>query len=98
MVDIVIFNSYTSTNITEHLLYSRYILDTHILDTVLSLFYAMLFHLSYPWKIKNNILILGGFLGSLAGKKCACNAGDPGLIPGSGSSPGEEIGYPLQYS
>ena len=27
-----------------------------------------------------------------------CNAGDPSLIPGSGSSPGEGIGYPLQYS
>ena len=26
-----------------------------------------------------------------------CNVGDPGLIPGSGRSPGE-IGYPLQYS
>ena len=40
----------------------------------------------------------GCFLGSLAGKKFACNAGDPSSIPGSGSSPGEEIGYPLQYS
>ena len=28
----------------------------------------------------------------------ACNVGDPGLIPGSGISPGEENGYPLQYS
>ena len=28
----------------------------------------------------------------------ACNAGDPGSIPGSGRSPGEGIGYPLQYS
>ena len=27
-----------------------------------------------------------------------CNAGDPGSIPGSGRSPGEGIGYPLQYS
>ena len=27
-----------------------------------------------------------------------CNAGDPSLIPGSGRSPGEGIGYPLQYS
>ena len=27
-----------------------------------------------------------------------CNAGDPGLIPGSGRSAGEGIGYPLQYS
>ena len=26
------------------------------------------------------------------------NVGDPGLIPGSGRSPGEGIGYPLQYS
>ena len=28
----------------------------------------------------------------------ACNAGDPGSIPGSGRSPGEGNGYPLQYS
>ena len=28
----------------------------------------------------------------------ACNAGDPNSIPGSGRSPGEGIGYPLQYS
>ena len=34
----------------------------------------------------------------LAGKKPACNAGDLGLIPGLGRSPGEGIGYPLQYS
>ena len=39
-----------------------------------------------------------GFPGSSAGEESACNAGDPGSIPGSGSSPGERIGYPLQYS
>ena len=39
-----------------------------------------------------------GFPGSSAGKESACNAGDPGSIPGSGRSPGEGIGYPLQYS
>ena len=33
-----------------------------------------------------------------AGKESACHAGDPGLIPGTGRSPGEGIGYPLQYS
>ena len=33
-----------------------------------------------------------------AGKESACNAGDPGSIPGSGRSRGEWIGYPLQYS
>ena len=38
------------------------------------------------------------FLGSPAGKEYACNVGDPGSIPGLGSSPGEGIGYPLQYS
>ena len=32
------------------------------------------------------------------GKEPACNAGDLGLIPGLGSSPGEEKGYSLQYS
>ena len=39
-----------------------------------------------------------GFPGSSAGKESACNAGDPGSIPGSGRSPGEGIGHPLQYS
>ena len=28
----------------------------------------------------------------------ACNAGDPGLIPGLGRCPGERTGYPFQYS
>ena len=39
-----------------------------------------------------------GFPGSSAGKESACNAGDPRLIPGSGRSAAEGIGYPLQYS
>ena len=39
-----------------------------------------------------------GFPGSSAGKESACNAGDPGSIPGLGRSAGEGIGYPLQYS
>ena len=38
------------------------------------------------------------FPGSSAGKEFACNAGDPGLIPGLGRSTGEGIGYPLQHS
>ena len=37
-------------------------------------------------------------LNSSAGKESACNAGDPGSIPGLGRSPGERIGYPLHYS
>ena len=39
-----------------------------------------------------------GFPDSSAGIESACNAGDPGSIPGSGRSSGEGIGYPLQYS
>ena len=38
------------------------------------------------------------FGGSSAGKESAHNAGDPDLIPGSGSPLGKGIGYPLQYS
>ena len=39
-----------------------------------------------------------GFPDSSVGKESTCNAEDPGLIPVSGRSPGEGIGYPLQYS
>ena len=41
---------------------------------------------------------LTGFPGSSAGKESTCNEGDPSSIPGLGSSPGEGISYPLQYS
>ena len=42
--------------------------------------------------------MLRGFPDSSVGKESACNAGDLGLIPRSGRSPGEGIGYPLQCS
>ena len=45
--------------------------------------------LSYPKKI---------YYGGSDGKEPACNVGDPGSIPGSGRSPEEGNGYPLQYS
>ena len=44
------------------------------------------------------VLNILGFPGSSAGRESACNAGDPRLIPLSGRSTGEGIGYPLQYS
>ena len=51
---------------------------------------AMAHHSStLAWKI---------FPGSSAGKESRCNAGDPGLIPWSGRSSEEGIGYPLQCS
>ena len=39
-----------------------------------------------------------GFPGSSVGEDTACNAGDPGSIPGSGRSSGEGNDNPLQYS
>ena len=39
-----------------------------------------------------------GFPCGSAGKESTCNVGDPGSIPGLERSPGEGIGYPLQYS
>ena len=39
-----------------------------------------------------------GFPDSSFGKESTCNAGNPSSISESGRSPGEGIGYPLQYS
>ena len=47
---------------------------------------------------RGHLMALKGFPHSSVGKESTCNAGDPGLIPGSGRSAGEWIGYPLQYS
>ena len=47
------------------------------------------------WKVQ---ITYWGFPGGSDGKASAWNAGDPGLIPGLGSSPGEGNGNPLQYS
>ena len=51
-----------------------------------------------PTQFKNDSLFIHSFPGGSDGKESACNAGDPGLIPGSGRSPGEGNGNPLQYS
>ena len=45
-----------------------------------------------------NLTLISGFPCGSAGKESACNAGDLGLIPGLGRSPGEGKGYTLQYS
>ena len=39
-----------------------------------------------------------GFLGGSDGKESACNARNPGSVPGSERSPGEGNGDPLRYS
>ena len=45
-----------------------------------------------------DLILEQGFPHSSVGKESACNAGDPGLIPGLGRSPGEGNGNTLQYS
>ena len=51
-----------------------------------------------PNSVKDALSLGWGFPGDSDGKESACNAGDLGLIPGLGRSPGEGIDYPLQYS
>ena len=58
----------------------------------------VLLRLTYGFKFRGftgKITTLG-FPGGSDYKESACNAGDPSVIPGSGRSPGEGIGYPLQ--
>ena len=61
---------------------------------------AILWYLEHSLAQNYKILIkeIGGFSHTSVGKESTCNAGDHGLIPGSGRSTGEGIGYPLQYS
>ena len=49
-------------------------------------------------RISIQVAWLMGFLGSSVGKEATYNAEDPGSVPGLGRSPGEGIGYSLQYS
>ena len=57
----------------------------------------VIFYLHIFWDFSVIFLLLG-FPGGSDGKESACSAGDPGLTPGSGRSPREENGYPLQFS
>ena len=54
--------------------------------------------LSRPFISAASLLQSMGSSGSSDGKESACNAGDLGLIPGLGRSPGGGHGNPLQYS
>ena len=48
--------------------------------------------------ITSVLLMAFGIPDDSDGKESACSVGDPGSIPGSGISPGEGNGTPLQYS
>ena len=47
---------------------------------------------------KRGYMYMYGFPGGSVSKESACNASDPGSIPGSGRSPGEGNGNLVQYS
>ena len=64
-----------------------------IITIVLLNCFYFYFKINFYWSI-----VALGFPDSSVGKESTCNAGDPGLIPGLGRSPGEGKGYPLQCS
>ena len=64
------------------------LLDAPIKQNILRLTHTFYIYV-YPYM---------GFPGGSEDKASACNAGDPGSIPGLGRSPGEGNGNPLQYS
>ena len=64
---------------------------------VLKVFFKAVYPLGAKKK-KNSAFVLWGFPGGSDSKGSACNAGDPGSIPGQGRSSGEGHGNPLQYS
>ena len=72
----------------------KYLTDFSQSEIKFSVIESCDFHL----KIDSALDIFMGFPSSSDGKPSACSAGDPGLIPGSGGSPGEGNGNPLQYS
>ena len=58
---------------------------------IIFLISRMLISFQIPYLMLYNFMM--GLLGGSADKESACNAGDPGSIPGSGRSPGEGDGY-----
>ena len=70
----------------------------HIYLSIIDLFiyFVCIIHMCLSFFIMSICLL--GLSGSSASKESACNAGDPGSIPWTERSPGEGLGYPLQYS
>ena len=61
------------------------------------IFFSQLFFVDTK-SIKFYSVKVGASIGGSDGKETACQAGNPGSISGSGRSPGEENGNPLQHS
>ena len=90
----------SSVSITTYALWIHDIIDQYweLLNTII---YSSRYQLNWSEFIFVSLLlckIVLGFPGGSNGEESACNAGDPGSIPGSGRSPGEGNGNPLQYS
>ena len=65
----------------------------------INILFHILFHYGLSQDIEYSFLCyMVGFPYSSVGKESVCNAGNLGSIPGSGRSPGERNGNPLQYS
>ena len=86
------------------LLQSVTLLTVHSVPTSVYQICTVLPYISRYWTVRlkmfslSFVFVFWGFPHSSVGKESTCNAGVPGLIPGSGRSAGEGIGYPLQYA
>ena len=72
-----------------------------LLSLTLSLSFFLSLSLSiyiYMYMYTHIVFLVRGFPGGLVDKEYAFSAGELGLIPGLGRSPGERNGNPLQYS
>ena len=99
----VIFNTIMLSTVLFFIL-TQYIVETRKLVQYYQLRYSFFFG-PQQFLLQEVILFFFfsfvkvlGFPDSSAGKESACNAGDPGSIPGLGRSAGEGVGYSLQFS
>ena len=66
--------------------------------SALSWAHCALYQVPTTYLFSHMVVCISGFRGGSDGKESTCNAGDVGLIPRLGRSPGEGHGNPLQYS
>ena len=71
---------------------------THTLEYYSAIKKNKILPFATTWMDLEGIKLREGLSGDSDCKASACNAGDPGSIPGLGRSPGQRNGNPLQYS
>ena len=71
-----------------------------VVSVVISLLSIVIFsfYFSFMSLAKGLLILLASLMAQTVKHLSACNEGDLGFIPGSGRSPGEGNGNPLQYS